>query len=55
MNQFKKEYKEKGKRKYKRYLRLMTNNYKLSYKELLDLSNEISTHQQCLNSLITEV
>ena len=37
------------------YLCLMTNNYKLSYEELLDLTNEISLHQQCLNSLMTEV
>ena len=33
-----------------RYLRLMTNNYGLSYEELLDLTNEISPHQQCSNS-----
>ena len=33
----------------------MTNNYELSYKELLDLSNEISPHQRCLIILITEV
>ena len=38
-----------------RYLRLMTNNYGLSYEELLDLTNEISPHQRCLNSLMTEV
>ena len=38
-----------------RYLSLMTNNCKLSYKELLDLTNEISLHQPCLNSLMTEV
>ena len=37
------------------YLRLMTNNYELSYEELLDLTNEISPHQRCLNSLMTEV
>ena len=37
-----------------RYLCLMTNNYKLSYEEQLDLTNEISLHQQCLNSLMTE-
>ena len=37
------------------YLRLMTNNYKLSYEELLDLTNEISPHQRCSNSLMTEV
>ena len=33
----------------------MTNNYELSYEELLDLINEISPHQRCLNSLMTEV
>ena len=38
-----------------RYLRLMTHNYKLSYEELLDLTNAISPHQRCLNSLMTEV
>ena len=38
-----------------RYLRLMTNNCKLSYEELLDLTNEISPHQRCLNSLMPEV
>ena len=38
-----------------RYLRLMTHNYELSYEELLDLTNEISPHQRCLNSLMTEV
>ena len=38
-----------------RYLSLMTNNCKLSYKELLDLTNEISLHQPCLNSLMTEL
>ena len=38
-----------------RYLRLMTNNYELSHKELLDLTYEISPHQRCLNSLMTEV
>ena len=27
-----------------RYLRLMTNNYGVSYDELLDLTNEISPH-----------
>ena len=35
-----------------RCLRLMTNNYGLSYEELLDLTNEISPHQWFLNSLI---
>ena len=38
-----------------RYLRLVTHNYELSYEELLDLTNEISPHQRCLNSLMTEV
>ena len=38
-----------------RYLRLMTNNYELSYEELLDLTNEISPHDRCLNSLMIEV
>ena len=33
----------------------MTNNYELSYEKLLDLTNEISLHQRCLNSLMTEV
>ena len=33
----------------------MTNNYELSYEELFDLTNEISPHQRCLNSLMTEV
>ena len=37
------------------YLRLIKNNYELSYEELLDLTNEISSHQRCLNSLMTEV
>ena len=36
-----------------RYLSFMTNNCKLSYEELLDLTNEISPHQRCLNSLMT--
>ena len=35
-------------------LRLMTNNYELSYWELLDLTNEVFPHQRCLNSLMTE-
>ena len=39
----------------KPYVRLMTNNYELSHEELLDLTNEISPHQRCLNSLMTEV
>ena len=38
-----------------RCLRLMTNYYELSYEELLDLINEISPHQRCLNSLMTGV
>ena len=38
-----------------RYLCLMTNNYELRYLELLDLTNEISPRQRCLNSLMTEV
>ena len=38
-----------------RYLRLMTNNYQLSYEDLLDLTNEISPHQRCLNSLMIKV
>ena len=37
------------------YLRLITNNYKRSYGELLDLINNMSPHQRCLNSLLTEV
>ena len=36
-----------------RYSRFMTNNYELSYEELLDLTNEISPNQRCLNSLMT--
>ena len=31
----------------------MTNNYELSYEELLDLTNEISPHQRFLNSIMT--
>ena len=38
-----------------RYLHLVTNSYELSYKELPDLTNKISQHQRCLNSLMTEV
>ena len=38
-----------------RYLRSTTNNYELSYEELLDLINEISPHQWYLNSLMTKV
>ena len=30
-------------------------NHKPSYEELFDLTNEISPHQRCLNSLMTEV
>ena len=37
-----------------RYLSLMTNNYELSYEELFDLTNQISPHQRCLNSLMTD-
>ena len=37
-----------------RYLRLMKNNYELSYEELLDLTYEISPYQRCLNSPMTE-
>ena len=33
----------------------MTNNYELSYKELLDLTNKISPHQRCLSFQMTEV
>ena len=33
----------------------MKDNYELSKEELLDLTNEISPHQWCLNSLMTEV
>ena len=32
----------------------MTNNYELSYEELFDLTNQISPHQRCLNSLMTD-
>ena len=38
-----------------RYLHLVTHNYELNYEELLDLTNEISLQQRCLNSLMTEV
>ena len=38
-----------------RYLSLMTNNYELNYEELPHLTNKISPHQRCLNSLMTEV
>ena len=34
---------------------LMTNKYKPSHAELLDLTNVISPHQQCLSSLMTGV
>ena len=33
----------------------MANKYELNYEELLDLTNEISPHQRCLNSLMIEV
>ena len=33
----------------------MTNDYELSYKELLDLTNNISPHQRCLSFQMTEV
>ena len=33
----------------------MANNCELSHEKLLDLTNEISPHQRCLNSLMTEV
>ena len=46
---------KKVNKKQERYLPLMRNNYELSYEELLDLTNEISPHQPCLNSLMTEV
>ena len=35
-----------------RYLRLMANNYEISYEEVLDLTNELSLPQLCLNSLM---
>ena len=38
-----------------RYLLLMTNNYKLSYEELLHLTNEISLYRRCLHYPMTEV
>ena len=38
-----------------RYLLLTTNNYELSYMELLHLTNEIYPHHRCLNSLVTEL
>ena len=38
-----------------RYLCLMTTNYELSYEKLLNLTNEISSPQRYLNSLMTEV
>ena len=34
--------------------RLITNKYKPSYAELLDLTSVISPHQHCLSSLMTE-
>ena len=33
----------------------MTNNYRQSYEELLDLTNEIYPHQRLLNSRMTEI
>ena len=33
----------------------MRNNYELSYEELLDLTNEVSPDQRCLNSPMTGV
>ena len=33
----------------------MTNDCELSYEELLDLTNEISSHLRCLNFLMTDV
>ena len=38
-----------------RYLRLVTHNCELKYEELVDLTNEISLQQRCLNYLMTEV
>ena len=48
-----------------RYSRLMTNNYELSYEELLDLTDEISPHQlrnslrtkvyKCLNGILPDI
>ena len=38
-----------------RHERVKTNTYELSYEELLDITDEISVHQRCLNSLMTEV
>ena len=38
-----------------RCLRLMTNNYKLSYEELLVLTSEIYPHQQCSNELSLDI
>ena len=38
-----------------RHERVKTNKYELSYEELLDITDEISVHQRCLNSLMTEV
>ena len=35
-----------------RYLRLMANNYEISYEEVLDLTNELSLPQRCSNSLM---
>ena len=38
-----------------RAMRLTLNNYDVSFKELLALSNEPSTHQRCINFLMIEV
>ena len=38
-----------------RYLHSMTNDYEISSEEPLDLTNKISSHQRCLNSLMAEV
>ena len=38
-----------------RYLHLVTHNYELNNEELVNLTNEISLQQRCLNSLMTEV
>ena len=38
-----------------RYLRLVINNYDLSNKEHLHLTNEISLQQRCLNSVMIEI
>ena len=38
-----------------RHERVKTNKYELSSEKLLDITDEISSHQRCLNSLMTEV